>query len=288
VLLYDNVHDYEYFTPGDYPFRRCGSCGLVFLHPAPTRDELPALYPSTYHNFEAPARGVAKWLLDRYYAKQAASCLRLTPPGGSVLEVGCAGGELLARIARTGRRVRGVEISKPACELAWERGLDVFHGTLEEFEADEPVDLVVMSHVIEHVVDPVATIRRVHALLAPGGVLALETPNVGALDARLWKSQWGLVHYPRHLFLFDRATVRRLLEAGGLQVERVRSEINSCGWALSVQSWLRRRGWDRNREPRSSYYPVLLVALLPLNVLDLATGGTAFMSVTARRPADGT
>jgi hypothetical protein len=48
---------------------------------------------------------------------------------------------------------------------------------------------------------------------------------------------------------------------------------------------LRRRGWDRRRTPRSSYYPLLLVALLPMNLLDLATGGTAFMSVIARRPA---
>jgi hypothetical protein len=67
-------------------------------------------------------------------------------------------------------------------------------------------------------------------------------------------------------------------------VERVWSEINSCGWALSVQGMLRRLGVDPSRRPRSWYYPAVLVACLPLNVLDVCFGGTAFMAAVARKP----
>jgi hypothetical protein len=66
-------------------------------------------------------------------------------------------------------------------------------------------------------------------------------------------------------------------------VESVKPELNSCGWALSVQSSLRRRGIDRVREPRSRYYPLLLLLFLPANVVDLCFGGTAFMSAIARK-----
>jgi SAM-dependent methyltransferase len=267
-----------------YAFQQCTACGLVFMDPMPTRAELPTLYPSKYQNFDALRNVVARALLDRYYARQAALCDRFLPEDGAFLEIGCATGELLERVQRTrNHKVRGIELSRDACEQAWARGLDVFHGTVDEFDTGERFDMVFMSHVIEHVLDPVATMHRVAALLRPGGVLYLETPNVGALDARIWGSRWGLIHYPRHLYLFDRSTIRALVEGAGLRVERVRSEINSCGWALSVQSWLRRHGIDRGTKPRSVYYPLLLVLLLPMNVLDLVTGGTAFMSVIARR-----
>jgi 2-polyprenyl-3-methyl-5-hydroxy-6-metoxy-1,4-benzoquinol methylase len=283
-LLYSNVEDFEYFTPAPYDFYCCGTCGLVFMHPLPTRDELPSLYPAGYHNFEPPSNAVSRFLLDRYFAQQTARCARYVPAGGAFLEIGCAGGDILERVERSGAAtVKGVELSLHACERAWARGLDVFHGTVDEFDTDERFDLVFMSHVIEHVIDPIATIAKVVELLKPGGIAYVETPNVGALDARVWKQSWGLLHYPRHLYLFDRSTIQRLVESGGLRVERVASELNSCGWALSVQSALRRRGIDRSRRPRSFYYPFLLVALLPLNLLDLVTGGTAFMSVIARR-----
>ena len=57
------------------------------------------------------------------------------------------------------------------------RGLDVFCGTLEEYETDQQYDVVFMSHVIEHVLDPVETVATIERLLAPGGVLYLETPE---------------------------------------------------------------------------------------------------------------
>jgi SAM-dependent methyltransferase len=284
--LYRDCRDLEYFVPAPYALDRCPGCGLVVMDPLPARDELPRLYPPHYQNFDPPGNPVTAFLLDRYHAHHAAICRRYLPRDGSVLEIGAAGGDLLARLRVAGHeRVRGVELSADACAVARARGLDVFHGTLEEFQTDERFDLVFMSHVIEHVPDPVATMARVAALLRPGGVAYVETPNVGALDARVWRGQWGLIHYPRHLYLFDRATLRRLLEGAGLAVTRVRSEINSCGWALSVQTALRRRGVDRSRRPRSAYYPFLLVGLLPLNLLDLCLGGTAFMSAVARKPA---
>jgi 2-polyprenyl-3-methyl-5-hydroxy-6-metoxy-1,4-benzoquinol methylase len=285
-LLYSDCDDFEYFMPASFEFQRCSSCGLVFMEPLPTRDELPALYPAEYHNFEQPTSVLSRLLLDRYLARQAATCERYLPAEGAFLEVGCAGGDPLERLQRRhSRKVRGIDISRDACERAWERGLDVFHGTIDEFDTGEGFDMVFMSHVIEHVVDPVATMAKVASLLTPNGVLYLETPNVGALDARVWKSHWGLIHYPRHLYLFDRRTILMLVEGAGLDVEKTAWEINSCGWALSVQSLLRRRGIDRERRPRSFYYPFLLVALLPMNLVDLMTGGTAFMSLIARKPS---
>jgi SAM-dependent methyltransferase len=282
--LWSDCRDLEYFVEARWPFHRCTGCGLLFLHPGPTRRELPELYPVDYQNFDPPKNRVSAFLVERYHAAHLATALRHLPAGGAFFEVGCADGALLERVRARGHTVGGVEVSRDACERAWAKGLDVVHGTVDELRSDRRWDVVFMSHVIEHVLDPVDTMARVRDLLKPGGVAYVETPNVGSLDARLWGEHWGLVHYPRHLYLFTRATLRRLVEGAGLVVERQRWEINSCGWALSVQTALRRRGIDRSHRPRSPYYPLLLVGLLPLNLLDVVAGGTAFMSMVARRP----
>ncbi len=282
-LLYDDCTDFEYFmtAPGD--LYRCGTCGLVAMEPIPTRAELPGLYPTEYENFSGPRNPVARYLLARYQHRQADICRKHLQPGGRILEIGCATGDVLAELAGDYPVVHGIELSAEACGVARGRGLDVFCGTLEEYETDQQYDVVFMSHVIEHVLDPVESVRIIERLLAPGGVLYLETPNVGSLDARVWKQRWGLIHYPRHLYLFDRSTIARLLASAELTTEGVRWEPNSCGWALSVQSWLRRKGIDGSRTPRSRYYPVLLMLFLPLNLLDVAFGGTAFMSAIGRK-----
>ena len=283
--LYADCRDLEYFIERPWAFHRCRECRLVFIHPLPTREDLPALYPENYHNFERPGNPLSAFLVDRFHARHCAVSRRHLPPGGSLLEVGSAGGDVLERLRAAGYDVRGVEVSRDGCEASWKKGLEVFHGTVDELETDERFDVVFMSHVIEHVLDPVATVAKLHTLLKPGGVLYLETPNVSSLDARLWRGHWGLIHFPRHLVLFDRSTLRRLLEEGGFRVESTSWEINSCGWALSIQCALRRWGLDRSREPRSFYYPALLLACLPLNALDVCFGGTAFMSAVARKPA---
>ncbi|HEY7439930.1 MAG TPA: class I SAM-dependent methyltransferase [Acidimicrobiia bacterium] len=285
ALLYADCNDFEYFMTSPGRLHRCTVCGLVMMWPLPTREELPGLYPANYHSFEEPSKGVDALLLRRYQEHQAALCRRYLPRGGALLEIGCATGDVLAALRDDFPSVAGIELSKEACEVAWERGLDVFHGTLDEYETDARFDVVFMSQVIEHVLDPVQTVAKIARLLKPGGVLYLETPNIRAFDARVWKQRWGLIHYPRHLFLFDKHTIGLLVESAGLENTKVRSEPQSCGWALSVQGELRRRNIDRHREPRSPYYPALLLACLPLNALDICFGGTAFMSAVAQKRA---
>lgn len=282
-VFWDDLRDLEYFMEDDRHLERCGACNLVFLSPMPTRDELPGLYPPDYQNFDSRRSAITGFLQERYYRHHCGIAMRHLGGGGSFLEVGSAGGDLLERMRERGVRAVGVEISEDACAVARAKGLDVFCGTIEEYRTDQPFDVVFMSHVLEHVVDPVDTLERVKELLRPGGVVYVETPNVGALDARVFGSNWGLIHFPRHTYLFDRHTLAEVVRRAGLAVVEQAFEFNSCGWALSVQSALRRRGWDGSKKPRSAYYPLLLVGFLPFNLVDFGFGGPAFMSLVARR-----
>ena len=89
-------------------------------------------------------------------------------------------------------------------------------------------DAVVMLQLIEHVEDPVAICARVFALLRPGGIFIVETPNLAGLDYRLFRGRcWGHYHFPRHWNLFSTASLQRMLTRAGFEIARSESLIST-------------------------------------------------------------
>src|SRR5205823_5071503 len=100
---------------------------------------------------------------------------------------------LFLDVAReSGWEARGYEPSRWAVELGRERfGVDLRQGTLEEL--DEPprsADAVVLLDVLEHLVDPLAALRRIRQLVDDDGLLTLSTVNISSLHARLRNGRW--------------------------------------------------------------------------------------------------
>lgn len=162
----------------------CPRCGLVYTDPQPDAAQLARFYAAQERDafvetgagppVRIPGEGSrldqARWIE-----------ARVGPLAGlRVLEVGCYEGYLLELLARRGARCVGVEPSEAAARLARERfGLDVRTAAFEGAAlGEEPFDLVVLSHVLEHLRDPHAVIARCRALLREGGALFVEVPNV--------------------------------------------------------------------------------------------------------------
>jgi SAM-dependent methyltransferase len=137
-----------------------------------------------------------------------------------VLDIGCATGALLRVLRERGWHCRGIEIS-PAAEYARrERGLEVSGLPLEEnrFQA-ETFDLVLASHLIEHLNDPAGLVREVRRVLRPGGRFLVTTPNIAGFQARLFGGRWRSAIFDQ-LYLFSLRTLRALLEGAGFTVEK--------------------------------------------------------------------
>jgi SAM-dependent methyltransferase len=205
---------------------RCADCGMVRLPPRLVRAEV-------YEDAEDPA--YVEHPEQRIANGNA--LLDLLPPGGRLLEIGCACGFLLVAARERGFAVEGVEVSRWAAEYARrEYGLDVKTGTLAEVDLPQGAyDAVVLADVIEHLVDPVETVRVSARLLRPGGRLLILTPDVGSVAARLaGRHWWGLLD--DHYFYFSRETLRRLLEREGFEIERLRS----FGRRFPLEHWIRK------------------------------------------------
>lgn len=139
-------------------------------------------------------------------------------PGGRLLEIGCGSGEMLRSFANSGWQTQGLDFDPAAVAASRAKGLRVELGTLEDqFYDPARFDAVVMSHVIEHVHDPVGLLAECRRILKPGGTLALVTPNAGALGHRLFGCSWFFLDPPRHLHIFTMAALRSALLAAGFE-----------------------------------------------------------------------
>jgi SAM-dependent methyltransferase len=285
--LASGVRDYEYGAPGEFEWRACAACGLVGLSPEPSPELLALAYPPTYHAYLPPKSGLTARLQELARALAARRFARLCPTGGSILEIGCSHGQLLAAIGRSGDfRLFGVEYAPAVAEAARARGIEVWQGEFADAAIPTAsIDLAIMQHVLEHLPSPQATLAKVRAILRPGAFLVGEVPNIASWDARLFGRYWGGGHAPRHLWHFTPPSLRATLAAAGFDAIAILPSLHTGHWALSFQNLARRsrRDTDGLTAGRSWYYPLLLVATIPINLLQMPLTATGVMRFSARR-----
>jgi SAM-dependent methyltransferase len=149
-------------------------------------------------------------------------------PGHRALEIGCGSGSVLGFLKYYGWQVAGVELSEVAAIRAKsELDIDVFVGDLCDapFEPNS-FDFIRMSHVIEHLPEPLETLRMVARLLKPGGTVYIETPNVNSFACKKFGRHWFAWEAPRHLYLFTPATLERTVTAAGLKMKELRTSTH--------------------------------------------------------------
>lgn len=226
------IDDYTVVFPKGYAqihrIVRCNKCGLMYANPQEQvdcdsflaqRDSSP-YDPESEQNRQYFQKQVAQ-LPDNERALHVLS--GLLPKRGKVLEVGSFLGIFLNRIRADGWEVTGLEPYRPAANYARTRyGLRILEGILPvPALPDGEFDAVVMLHVIEHMPDPAASLREIHRLLKPGGVLIVETPRFDSLTFKLLgRRERSIQNCAGHIFFFTAPTLRRILERNGFDVFR--------------------------------------------------------------------
>ena len=157
-----------------------------------------------------------------------------------MLDVGCGRGEWMAELAQVGWDVYGVDPHEPIARVAQERFPDrITSAPLAEAHfPDAHFDLVTLLDVIEHVPDPIATMREARRILRPGGFLFLQTPRWGCLESHLFGRLWGGLDCPRHLCIFSDRTLNAALQRAGMRGTVIPALVSShWQWILSCRFW---------------------------------------------------
>ena len=193
----------------------CERCGFVQQHPVPDEADVAAMYAEQASFCDDLERGAEIFLERdrRVLAELAARGAR-----GPLLDVGAGAGILLRAAVERGWEAIGIEPSRPSREHIQKR----VAATLYDVDLDDaPIEpgsigVVTLSHSLEHVRDPVATMRRVLEVLRPGGMVFVAVPNWAAGTRVVLDGQISWVA-SCHISYFDRASLERTFRAAGLE-----------------------------------------------------------------------
>jgi SAM-dependent methyltransferase len=196
----------------------CKNCGFTYSNPSPSSEELSKYY-QMFSNYENPQRDgkeseqtVAKWertydLIEKHFP---------TDYNGIVLEIGCATATGLSIFKSKGWNVLGIEPSAIASNIARELyDIEVINGLFDsKLLVDRgPFDIIILSHVLEHLLSPELILSDIRNLLGNRGIVYVEVPNL--LRPFVPMGYFTI----EHLNYFTPTTLLSLMEIGGFTVE---------------------------------------------------------------------
>lgn len=269
TLLHERLTDQTFgAAEGEWTLYACEACGLCYPDPRPTpasigrayrvyythedscgdrgegTETLPPWLRAAAHDWLSHRWGIVKddrlpqgrWLallvpglcrsLDFRYRH-----LRPARPGARLLDLGCGGGDFLAQARAIGWNACGIDPDPSAVAAALRRGHDVRQGGLPDTGyPDESFDAVTLSHVIEHLHDPVQGLREVRRILRPGGHVWIVTPHAGGWSARRFGRDWRGWEPPRHLAVFTAASLLFALRRAGFAEARLEKPPLAARW----------------------------------------------------------
>ncbi|MFD0939081.1 class I SAM-dependent methyltransferase [Pedobacter boryungensis] len=254
VRVIYNTYDRHYGNTDKYfQVAECNSCGLLFLNPMITSDELHSMYDEdTYYSYQQFNDGTEKKSLRQKLGKLLLNTepkdLEFNCAGKEVLDIGCGSGEKLYDYMKKGAKVSGVEISKSGADFGNTYGLKIFNGILNEarFESDK-FDYIRSNHSFEHLINPIETTEEIYRIAKPGGKVFIGVPNTKSIPYFFFKKYWYYLGIPFHPINYNPKNLILLFESKGFKMEKVNYNGNVNGVLGSIQIFL-----NRNNKKSSS------------------------------------
>lgn len=211
----------------------CGVCDFLWSDPFPSPAQLADYDQGKYElpgDPEHSSRYAEKAEIAQGQFEFIRRALPMTLEGLRVLEIGCGPGFLLHEFRRRGAACLGLEPDAAAAAYARE----AFSLTVREEDFRSPTlrphayDLILLSHVFEHLPDPVGALARLHDLLAPDGLVFIEIPRED-LSVFALRRSGGYRSCASHLFFYGPESFQRLAEEQGFRF----LSLTLCGPKLS-------------------------------------------------------
>jgi 2-polyprenyl-3-methyl-5-hydroxy-6-metoxy-1,4-benzoquinol methylase len=209
---------------------RCHRCSLVYVNPRPAQHELAALYNALS---DGPSQAISIGQRDPghelYKTKKFQRAIALIKHHkrdvDKVFDLGCATGVFLDMVAQQGWTPYGSDVNRHLVEQNQSRygeQIKLQKGTRIDFP-ERYFDVVTLFDSIEHLPDPVATLREVSRVVRPDGLVVISTPNVEGLLPR-WTYQlfgktlgaWEHPTPPGHVYQFSEKTLNMTLKQADL------------------------------------------------------------------------
>lgn len=213
-----------------FEWSKCSNCGVLFLNPTPSPEELSRYYPDNYiskKNQSDKRNRMISWLYDLFYVKKniplkilffpLKNLLRTMPKKGKFLDVGCGNGRFLILAKKNGIDVHGVDpfIEGDIPEL------NVLNKNLVEAKyPDKFFDTISLNNVLEHTQDPLDMLKECKRILKDDGEILVNVPNSSSLNRFIFGSKWVSLDTPRHTFIFADKTMKTICGNLSLKIDK--------------------------------------------------------------------
>jgi len=237
-----NVSDTRFGIKGEYEIGRCLVCDIEQTVPAPTPLEIKELYEKHY-NFggekDTAYTRFREWFLSStiyhfWLGLDGDISFHRRRGAGLLLDVGCNEGRGLNIYRKNGFDPEGLELNEVAAREARDRGFTVYTELLEKFQPDQLYDIVVLSNVIEHSLDPKIMLNHVNRILKTGGKVWISCPNVDSWQRKVFGKYWINWHVPFHIFHFSKNTLAKILKGSGFKIIKEKPQSPSLWLAQSI------------------------------------------------------
>ena len=192
---------------------QCRTCGLRYVNPRLNIKAVVKGYSEGEdETFVGQARG-----RERTFARQLKIIEKFVKPG-RMLDIGTAGGSCLKVARDAGWEVHGIEPNKWLCKWGKKNyGIDIKPGILEDYKfPNNHFDLVTLFDVLEHTGDPKKVLKECSRILKPGGVIAVNVPDLDAWLHKVMGRNW-FFYLSVHLYYFNNKTLGKMLRHTGFK-----------------------------------------------------------------------
>ena len=229
-VIYSAARDY--ITGENFKVYACNSCRIAYTFPMPS--DLSAFYPEKYRHYNP----LILIILEFLYNIRAQKWSGMFRVPGVAFEMGCGNGIMLKTLRQHGWQVLGNERTVAAADFARHKlRLPIFVGGIDSINPTSFADLIILFQVLEHLQDPLSTLRQLNQIIQPQGKLIIAVPNFGAWQSKFGGEKWFHLDVPRHHFHFSLPALEFCLKESGFEIVQVSFaslEHDPFGWVQSI------------------------------------------------------
>jgi len=271
IILHDFITRYN----DRFALNQCDNCALVTTYPMPSEEMLKQYYDQDYWQSGQFKNSTSLDTLYRLRMKPIVSAIRKYATYDSkILDWGCGDGSFISLLQDFGLHCFGIDAYRMESGDPY-----ILNTTIENADfPDGYFDMITCFHVLEHLADPLTSIKHALRLLKIGGLIIIEVPNLDSVGFQIFKRRWQPLEIPTHLNHFTPATLQKIFEAAGktqiVKTEFFSNRISPSALVLSAFSFLSPR---RTRKRNKGRYPLPLLGIylaLQLLAYPLALAGS--------------
>jgi 2-polyprenyl-3-methyl-5-hydroxy-6-metoxy-1,4-benzoquinol methylase len=226
------IQDLKHRTTKDkFLLRRCLRCSIIIVTKNGYQVDGSMYYPQQYSAYKK-----IKQIQDNYKilpfnivkGRMGWTKMFKLQEKHKILDIGCGNGRHMAYLKRKYNvDVVGIELNQKAVAVGKNAGLNIFHGSIDDYATNNEYDVIYLSHVLEHLSKPYDALKNINKLLKKGGRIVIALPNTKSFERYLFKQYWWGWDTPRHIYMFSPKSIKYLLQETGFNNIEIYYEVYS-------------------------------------------------------------